>query len=89
LDNNNNNIRAGFTTLLRNKVALDETINIFINVTPDIACRNTLAMQRDTLVPDPHDPYVKVVDISYNSNRLIAWDFFNDPPSIYIVCICI
>lgn len=47
---NNNNIRVEFTTLLCNKVALDETIYIyiFINVTPDIlACHNTLAMQRD------------------------------------------
>lgn len=49
---NNNNIRAEFTTLLCNKVILDETIYIFINVTPDIlVCYNILAMQRDTISP--------------------------------------
>lgn len=70
---NNNNIRAEFTTLLCNKVVLDETIYIyiFINVTPDIlACHNTSHANRYRTVL--HGSYVKVVDISYNSNQLIA-----------------
>lgn len=69
---NNNNIRAEFTTLLCNKVVFDETIYIFINVTPDIiTCYNILAMQRDTMSP-VRFICKSIVDISYNSNQLIA-----------------